>query len=103
GSERRAGRIHGCRGRASGSCCLGLEGRGDIVVGACRLPALGETYYAARGSGAWRETVSGPPDGLHGAADITEISRAVLCITDAGAMPSQPFAPHLLDFLARFW
>ena len=81
---------------------LGLEAGGDIVVGACRLPALGETYYAARGSGAWRETASGPPERLH-VSDITEISRAVLCITDADALLSQPFILYLLPFLARFW
>ncbi len=82
---------------------LGLEAGGDIVVGACRLPVLGETYYAARGSGAWRESASGGPERLHVAADITEISRAVLCITDADAMPAQPFAPRLVEFLSRFW
>jgi histidinol-phosphatase len=63
---------------------------------------LGETYYAARGSGAWRETASGSPERLH-ISDITEISRAVVCITDADALLSQPFILQLLPFLARCW
>ena len=34
---------------------VALEARGEIVVGAVGLPALGETYWAARGLGAWQD------------------------------------------------
>ena len=32
---------------------IGLEFGDECVAGVCRLPALGEVVYAARGSGAW--------------------------------------------------
>jgi len=49
--------IDGTRGFTRGGSFWGplvaLEHEGQIVVGAMAMPALGETYWAARGSGAW--------------------------------------------------
>ena len=49
--------IDGTRGFTRGGSFWGplvaLEHEGDVVVGAMAMPALGETYWASRGSGAW--------------------------------------------------
>jgi histidinol-phosphatase len=34
---------------------IGLEYRGDLVAGIARMPALGQTYHALRGQGAYRD------------------------------------------------
>jgi histidinol-phosphatase len=51
--------IDGTRGFARGGMMWGpmvaLEVEGELVVGALALPALGRTYWAARGKGAWRD------------------------------------------------
>ncbi|HEX3759357.1 MAG TPA: inositol monophosphatase family protein [Kofleriaceae bacterium] len=51
--------IDGTRGFARGGIMWGpmvaLEVDGELVVGALALPALGQTYWAARGGGAWRD------------------------------------------------
>jgi len=51
--------LDGTRGFARGGSFWGplvaLEVDGDIVAGAVGLPALGETYFAGRGLGAWRD------------------------------------------------
>ena len=40
---------------------MALEHEGAIVAGAMALPALGETYWAARGRGAWLASGDGAP------------------------------------------
>lgn len=51
--------LDGTRGFTRGGSHWGplvaLEHRGDVVVGAMTLPALGETYWAARGQGCFRD------------------------------------------------
>jgi histidinol-phosphatase len=51
--------IDGTRGFTRGGSFWGplvaLEHEGDVVVGAMCMPALGETFWAARGRGAWVE------------------------------------------------
>jgi histidinol-phosphatase len=51
--------IDGTRGFARGGVRWGpmvaLEVAGELVAGALALPALGRTYWAARGHGAWRD------------------------------------------------
>lgn len=51
--------IDGTRGFARGGMMWGpmvaLEVDGELAVGALALPALGATYWAARGQGAWRD------------------------------------------------
>ena len=51
--------IDGTRGFARGGMMWGpmvaLEADGALVAGALALPALGRTYWAARGAGAWRD------------------------------------------------
>jgi histidinol-phosphatase len=51
--------LDGTRGFARGGTFWGplvaLEHAGEVVVGAAGLPALGRSYWAARGLGAWRD------------------------------------------------
>jgi histidinol-phosphatase len=44
---------------------LGLEHQGEIVAGAMALPALGETYWAARGMSSWLQRGTEAPVPLH--------------------------------------
>ena len=47
------------RGRTFWGSLVALEHQGEIVAGAMSLPALGETYWAARGQGAWMRAGTG--------------------------------------------
>jgi histidinol-phosphatase len=57
--------LDGTRGFTRGGSFWGplvaLEHEGEIVAGAMALPALGETYWAARGLGAWLSERGGEP------------------------------------------
>jgi histidinol-phosphatase len=57
--------LDGTRGFSRGGSFWGplvaLEHDGEIVAGAMALPALGETYWAARGRGAWLRTGAATP------------------------------------------
>ncbi|MBI1311661.1 histidinol-phosphatase [bacterium] len=59
---------------------IGLEHGDEQVVGVCRLPALGEVVYAARGLGAFWQV------GSHAArrarvSDVSDLSEATFCTT----------------------
>jgi histidinol-phosphatase len=60
--------VDGTRGFTRGGSFWGplvaLEVAGEVVAGAMAMPALGETYWAARGRGAWRAVGSGAPERL---------------------------------------
>lgn len=60
--------VDGTRGFTRGGSFWGplvaLEVDGEVVAGAMGMPALGETYWAARGLGAWRQVGSGAPERL---------------------------------------
>src|SRR5512137_1206203 len=57
--------IDGTRGFTRGGSFWGplvaLEHGGEVVAGAMAMPALGETYWAARGRGAWTSKDGGDP------------------------------------------
>ena len=57
--------LDGTRGFTRGECfwgpLVGLEHEGEVVAGAMALPALGETYFAARGRGCWLTVAGAPP------------------------------------------
>lgn len=75
--------LDGTRGFSRGGTFWGplvaLEHRGEVVVGAMALPALGETYWAARGMGAFRDgerlRVSGIGDWQEATLSLGEIGR----------------------------
>src|SRR5512135_96242 len=72
--------IDGTRGFTRGGSFWGplvaLEHEGDVVAGAMAMPALGETYWAARGRGAWLGRAGGDPVRLRvsGVSDWAESS-----------------------------
>jgi histidinol-phosphatase len=77
--------IDGTRGFARGGTMWGpmvaLEVDGELVVGALSLPALGTSYWASRGGGAWRDgtrlTVSGIGELADATVSIGELKRMV--------------------------
>ena len=76
--------LDGTRGFARGGTFWGplvaLEHRGEIVAGALGLPALGETYWAARGLGSFR---NGDPVRV---SEVSRISDATLCLGEMKAL-----------------
>ncbi len=85
------------RGSRTWAVMLALEDEGDVVLGVCHLPALGETYWAVRGGGAFEngERIR--------VSSISEVSRAVLCFNDFANLTRCPFAARLDGWMARFW
>jgi histidinol-phosphatase len=74
---------------------VALEHRGDVVAGAMALPALGETYWAARGLGAWMRAGAAAPVRMR-VSRITEWHEATLSLGE----PQVLLAPPLLERVA---
>ncbi len=85
------------RGTRMWAVLLALEAEGDVVVGVEHFPALGDTYYATRGGGAFLDE-----EPIRVSA-IAEPSQAVLCINDIGSLAGGPLAAELLHWMERFW
>ena len=87
--------IDGTRGFARGGMMWGpmvaLEVSGELVAGALALPALGRTYWAARGEGAWR-------DGTRLAVSaIAALGDATLSIGELRRLAGHPGIQSLLE------
>ena len=83
------------RGRGFWGALVALEHHGRVVAGGMALPALGETYWAAKGLGAWMRTGDGPPIRL-------QVSR-ISAWEDATLSYGEPhvlFRPPMLERLA---
>jgi len=85
------------RGMPLWSVLIGLEVDGVVETGVCHLPPRGETFFAIRGQGAFRD------DTRIGISKIQTVSQAVLCINGLNGMSGRDFAPGLLDWMAPFW
>ncbi len=83
------------RGRGFWGALVALEHRGAIVAGAMALPALGETYWAARGHGAWMRAGEEEPLRLQ-VSPVAEWGDATLSFGE----PHVLFRPPLLERLA---
>jgi histidinol-phosphatase len=83
------------RGRGFWGALVALEHRGAVVAGAMALPALGETYWAARGLGAWLRAGDAAPVRLQ-VSRIAEWSDATLSFGE----PHVLFRPPVLERLA---
>jgi histidinol phosphatase-like enzyme (inositol monophosphatase family) len=85
------------RGIPTWGVMLALEEGGEVVVGTCNLPALGELYSAASGAGAY----------LNGsriqAAPAKTPDQALVCLTAFDNLEGRPFAERLIPWLAQFW
>lgn len=85
------------RGLPTWSNLIALEAEGEVVVGACHLPAQGELYWAARGRGAF---VGERPIRVSG---IDRRDRAVLCLTAFSSLARSPLGARMLDYMAGCW
>jgi histidinol-phosphatase len=85
------------RGNRLWSMLIGLEDNGEVVAGVAHFPALGETYTAARGTGAMRNghTVR--------VSAISEISQSVLCLNSFQNAHRLSFHRNLFDWMKAFW
>ena len=80
---------------------IALEANGVVEVGVCTFPALGETYWAVRGEGAWR-TLNGQTKRIH-CSQIDNVSRAVLCANGLQNTLKMPHSDKILAFFDQFW
>jgi len=85
------------RGIPTWGVMLALEAEGEIVAGACNLPALGELYSAALGAGAYCNASR-----IH-VAPAKTLDQALVCLTAFNNLEGRLFAGRLLPWLAQFW
>ncbi|MFN7922130.1 MAG: inositol monophosphatase [Bryobacteraceae bacterium] len=74
-----------------------LEEGGETVVGVIHFPALGETYWASRGGGAFRngERIR--------VSSVTEVGKAVLCVNSFANIHRSAFSRNIVDWMRHFW
>lgn len=83
------------RGGGFWGALVALEHRGDIVAGAMALPALAETYWAAKGLGAWMRSGEADPARLQ-VSSVATWGDATLSFGE----PQVLFRPPILERLA---
>ena len=91
--------IDGTRGFTRGSNFWGplvaLEYEGDVVVGAMALPSLGQTYWAGKGLGAFR-------DGQRlEVSKIADWSQAIVSCGELNRLLQPPFRDGVLELTER--
>jgi len=59
---------------------VGVELNGTCVAGVCHFPALGETAWGAKGSGAWWQSAAGDPKPAT-VSKVAKFSEALFCFT----------------------
>lgn len=84
------------RGIPTYACLIALEEDGEPVVGVIHLPALGETYWAARGAGAF---CNGRPIKV---SSIRRMAEATACALGYVQRRGEPIAERLLDLMTRW-
>ena len=84
------------RGRGFWGALVALEHEGRIVAGAMALPALGETYWAAKGLGAWLRTGDGGTPVRLQVSRIDAWEDATFCFGE----PHVLFRPPMLERVA---
>jgi histidinol-phosphatase len=85
------------RGTKAWSVLIGLEDAGEVVAGFAYFPATGEMYSASKGGGAfWNE------DRIQ-VSDISERSKALICVNGFSYMRRYDFSSDLLEFLEGCW
>ena len=60
---------------------IGLEFQGEMVMGVCRFPALGEVVYASKGVGTWWQVGEEEPVQTR-VTEVSELSKALFCFTE---------------------
>ncbi len=85
------------RGIPTWGVMLALEAEGNVVVGACNLPVLGELYSAAAGLGACCNGAR-----IHCSPAKTP-DQAMLCLTGFDHVAKRSWGERLLPWLTQFW
>ena len=70
---------------------------GRSLAGVAHFPMLGETYWAARGMGSYRDG-----ERLH-VSGIERLDAAVFSPNGMHQMVDEPYAPGLMGFMSRCW
>ena len=76
---------------------LALEADGNVVAGACNLPAMGELYSAAAD---WAPYCNGTR--IH-CSPVKTPDQALLCLTGFDHVTERSWGERLLPWLAQFW
>ncbi len=85
------------RGIPTWGVMLALEAEGEVVAGACHLPALGELYSAAAGLGAYCNGKR-----IHCSPAKTQ-DQAMLCLTGFDKVTRWNWGERLLAWIPQFW
>ncbi len=85
------------RGNPLWSVLIGLEQDGEVVAGVIHLPLLGQTCWAGRGSGAYRN------DSRVRVSDIANPSAAVICVNGMNRFRDKSRASGLIEWASQFW
>jgi histidinol phosphatase-like enzyme (inositol monophosphatase family) len=85
------------RGTKAWSVLIGLEEAGEVVAGFAYFPATGDMYWASKGGGAYYNE-----EPIH-VSDISERSKALLCVNGFSFMRRYDFSSQLLEFMETFW
>lgn len=76
---------------------IGLEVDGEVVVGVCLMPLLGDMYFAAKGLGAYRN------DTRIRCSHKSELNESLLCANQLGGWAAHRLGGDLLEWAAKFW
>jgi histidinol phosphatase-like enzyme (inositol monophosphatase family) len=85
------------RGIPTWGVMLALEAGGEIVAGACNLPALGELYSAATKLGAFCNGKR-----IHCSA-VKALNQAMLCLTGIDKVARHDWGKNFLPWTVQFW
>ena len=85
------------RGNPLWSVLIGLEDRGEVMAGVVHLPLLGQTCWASRGEGAFRNGTA------LAVSKIADPSLAVLSVNSLNRIREMPFSRDLIEWAGRFW
>ena len=85
------------RGNRFWCILLAIEEDNESLAGVAHFPLLNETYWAARGSGAWRND-----DRLHASA-VASIAECAFCPNGLHLKQALPLLPRLNSLMQRAW
>jgi fructose-1,6-bisphosphatase/inositol monophosphatase family enzyme len=85
------------RGIPTWGVMLALEENGNVVAGACNLPALGELYSAAAGLGAFCN------GNRINCSSAKAPNQAMLCLTGFDKLISHSWGQSALSWITQFW
>ena len=85
------------RGNGLWAILMAIEVEGDVKAGICHFPALGRTYTAIKGEGAFCNNL---PIRV---STITDISKAVLCANSLQKANQFAWGKGLVEWMGQFW